>query len=52
MDSKFFFYRNTFTVAIDSLDKANGTVEIMKQIGEVGKSHQKRKLTKKAYVVS
>lgn len=45
-------FRNTFAVCIDSLDKPSGMTEIQKSLADVGKSHQKRKLTKRAYVVS
>lgn len=43
---------NIFAVAIDSLDKEDGMSEITKMVADVGRSHSKRRLTKKAYIVS
>jgi hypothetical protein len=42
---------NIFAVAIDSLDKENGFDEIQKIVAEVAKTHSKRKLQKKSFVV-
>lgn len=42
---------NTFACAIDTLDKENGMSEIVKLIQEIGKSHSKRRVTKKSFVV-
>jgi hypothetical protein len=42
---------NIFAVAIDSLDKEDGMSEITRMVADVGRSHQKKRLTKKAYNV-
>ena len=43
---------NTFTCAIDALDKANGMNEVVKLIQDIGKSHARRRISKKSFNVS
>lgn len=45
------FYRNVFSIAIDALGRENGMEEIVKLLNEVGKSHARRKIPKKAFNV-
>ncbi|CAO1299744.1 unnamed protein product [Diamesa tonsa] len=39
---------NVFSIAIDALGRENGMEEIVKLLNEVGKSHARRKIPKKA----
>ena len=42
------FFRNVFSIAIDALGRENGMEEIVKLLNEVGRSHARRKIPKKA----
>lgn len=47
-----FLNRNVFSIAIDALGRENGMEEIVKLLNEVGKSHARKKIPKKALNVN
>ena len=47
-----FLNRNVFSIAIDALGRENGKEEIVKLLNEVGKSHARKKIPKKALNVN